>query len=101
MPKVVGLIAALLLLSSVARAQDTAGDTFNLQLFRPSVDGKGYFTVDASQLLGHLDFSVGLTGTWARDVLELHGNGASFRVSDLVTAQVQGALGLFKWAELG
>jgi outer membrane protein OmpA-like peptidoglycan-associated protein len=95
--------AAILLLSTcVARAQDARGRTFNLQLFRPAIDSKGYFTVDASQVLGHLDFSVGLIGTYARDVLELHGqDGSSFRVSDFVTAQVQAALGLFKRAELG
>jgi OmpA-OmpF porin, OOP family len=93
--------AAGVLLSPRARAQDTQGNTYSLQLFRPSVDSKGYFTVNASQILGHLDFSVGLIGSYAREVLTLSGAGATFRVSDLVTAQLQGALGLFKWAELG
>jgi outer membrane protein OmpA-like peptidoglycan-associated protein len=93
--------ACLLVLSPPARAQDAQGNTFGLQLFRPSVDSKGYFTVNASQLLGHLDFSIGLVGTYAHDVLELHAPAADFRVSDLITAQLQGALGLFKWAEIG
>src|SRR3954468_3685885 len=54
-----------------AHAQNTQGNTFNLQLFRPAVDSKGYFTVNASQILGHLDFSIGLIGTYANTVLEL------------------------------
>src|SRR4051812_43478069 len=90
-------LLALLLLSTPARAQDA----FSLQLFRPAIDSKGYFTVNASQPLRHLDFSVGLVGSYAHDVLELHNLGRSFRVSELVTAQLQAALGLFKWAEIG
>src|SRR6516162_1197376 len=111
----VGALAlCALLLATPAFAQDAKGDTFNLQLFRPSVDSKGYFTVNASQILGHLDFSIGLVGTYAHNVLKLdssafsaiggdgamHGN-PSFRVSDFITAQVQGALGLYKWVEVG
>jgi len=111
-----GVALAVLGTASAAGAQVSPNNTFNLQLFRPSVDSKGYFTVNASQILGHLDFSIGLIGTYARDVLELHNPGVMgisgptgmttsgesvFRVSDFITAQVQGALGLFKWAEIG
>src|SRR3954463_7499510 len=103
------LVAALGILAAAApaHAQDAQGPTFNLQLFRPAVDSKGYFTQNASQILGHLDFSIGLIGTYAHDTLELHGpnvtnfkgevGGSTFRVTDFVTAQVQGAIGLFKW----
>jgi outer membrane protein OmpA-like peptidoglycan-associated protein len=94
-------LAPMLLWSFVAEAQNAQGNTFDLQLLRPAMDGSGYFTVDASQVMGHLDWSIGLTGTYARDVLDLSGAGATFRVSDLVTAQLQGALGLWKRAELG
>jgi outer membrane protein OmpA-like peptidoglycan-associated protein len=102
--------------ASISRAQVSPTNTFNLQLFRPAVDSKGYFTVNASQILGHLDFSIGLIGTYAHDVLELHNpmmpgiSGTAgmpvmgesvFRVSDFVTAQVQAAVGLFKWVEIG
>jgi len=95
------LAAALLLSSSTARAQDAQGHTFSLQLFRPALDGKGFFTLNASQLLGHLDYSIGLVANYAHDVLELHTADASFRVRDLVTADLQATLGLFRWAELG
>jgi outer membrane protein OmpA-like peptidoglycan-associated protein len=94
-------LLALLLLESVAHAQVAPGDTFNLQLFRPAMDSKGYFTVDASQPLGHLDWSIGLTGTYAHDELELHSDTHNFRVSDQITSQLQGALGLFGRAEVG
>jgi OOP family OmpA-OmpF porin len=88
----------LLLLASPAAADSNA---FSLQLFRPAIDSKGYFSVNASQLLGHLDFSIGLVGSYARDVLVLETGPRSYRVSDLISAQLQAALGLWKWAELG
>jgi outer membrane protein OmpA-like peptidoglycan-associated protein len=94
-------LLAVLLWARLSSAQDAQGNTFNLQLFRPAVDSKGYFTVNASQVLGHLDFSIGLIGSYARNTLQLSGNGASFAVSDFVSAQVQAALGLFRWVELG
>jgi len=37
--------------------------TYNMQLFRPAIDSKGYVTLNASQVLGHKDFSLGLIGT--------------------------------------
>src|SRR5690349_7418984 len=94
------LATILVLWACAARAQDTQGRTYNLQVLLPAIDSKGYFSVDASQVLGHLDFSVGLIGTYARDPLVLQGgDGTSFRISDFITAQVQAALGLFRRAE--
>jgi outer membrane protein OmpA-like peptidoglycan-associated protein len=97
-----------LLAAPSARAQDTQGSTFNLQLFRPAVDSKGYFTVNASQILGHLDFSIGLIGVYARRTLELGSSSIGgdpslpgFSVSDFITANVQASLGLFKWVQIG
>src|SRR5690349_15325411 len=93
----VALALWTLMAAGTARAQDAQGDTFNLQLFRPAVDSKGYITVNASQILGHLDFSIGLVGTWAHNVLNLEGPFAggmagqhsNFNVSELITPQVQ------------
>ena len=100
--RLVLVLAIAITTTSIARAQDAQGKAFGLQLFRPAVDSKGYFTLDGSQLLGHLDFSLGLVGTWAHDVLELQGpSSTSLRVSDLITAQLQAALGLYRWAEIG
>jgi outer membrane protein OmpA-like peptidoglycan-associated protein len=91
-------VAVLLLLVTIPGRADPA---FSLQLFRPSVDSKGYFSVNASQLLGHLDFSLGLIGSYSRNVLQLSSGAYSYRVSDLITAQLQGALGLYRWVEIG
>ena len=63
--------AALLFSTQQAVAQPVQGGAFprrnriNMQLFRPAIDTKGYVTLNASQVLGHLDFSLGLVGTWA------------------------------------
>src|SRR6185436_16795486 len=97
------LAVSLVAVAPSALEQDAQGNTYNLQLFRPAVDSKGYFSVNASQILGHLDFSIGLIGTYARNTLVLENttNNTRFAVSDFITAQVQAALGLFKWVEIG
>src|ERR1700740_3748307 len=91
----------ILLVATTARAQNSAQPAFSLENFRPAVDSKGYVTVDASQILGHLDFSLGLVGSYAHDVLDLHGGGDHYTVEHYLTPQLQFALGLFKWAEVG
>ena len=84
-----------------ARAQDASQPAFSLQNFRPAIDSKGYVTVNASQILGHLDFSFGLVGSYAHNVLTLSGQSAQLRVEHFLTPQLQFAIGLFKWIELG
>src|SRR6184192_4404939 len=93
----------LLVISPRARAQDAQGSAFSLQNFRPAVDSKGYVTVNASQILGHLDFSLGLVGSFAHNVLNLNrkDNDNRFDVENYLTPQLQFALGLFKWVEVG
>src|SRR5262245_16886889 len=95
------IVTGLLLVSSAARAQDAQGDAFSLQNFRPAVDSAGYVTVNASQILGHLDLSLGLVGSYAHDLMHLSANGRSFEVEHFLTPQLQAAIGLFKWIELG
>src|SRR4051794_33788129 len=88
------VLGLLLSASSTARAQDAQGSAFNLQLFRHAIDSKGYITVNASQILGHLEFSIGLIGTWAHSVMPLKNTtGQKFDVTDLITPQVQAAIG--------
>jgi OOP family OmpA-OmpF porin len=84
-----------------ARAQNARAPAFSLETFRPAIDSNGYVTVNASQLLGHLDFSLGLVGSYAHDVLHLSGQGAQLDVEHYLTPQLQLALGLFKRIELG
>jgi OOP family OmpA-OmpF porin len=93
------LVGALL-----APSKSYAGGAFDLQLFRPAVDSKGYVTVNASQILGHLDWSIGLVGSYERNAFQI-GTGkngpAHFGVSDYFTPQLQAAVGFFKWFEVG
>jgi len=70
-----------------------AADAFSLQTFRPAIDSKGFVTVNGAELLGHLDFSLALVGSYAREPLS--------PVTDLITPQLQFALGLVRWVELG
>jgi OmpA-OmpF porin, OOP family len=97
------VLSWVLLHGSAARAQDASAPAFSLQNFRPSVDSKGYITVNASQILGHLDFSIGLIGSFAHNVLNLNRTGSPnrFDVENYLTPQLQAALGLFKWVEVG
>src|SRR6266498_2966326 len=87
----------ILILSSTAHAQG-----FSVQLFRPALDSKGFITVNATPVLGHLDFSIGLVSSYARHVLDLHSPDSNRRysVEDLLTPQLQAALGLFDFLEL-
>jgi outer membrane protein OmpA-like peptidoglycan-associated protein len=99
------ILAALFVgVAAPAKAQNFTSSSFGLQNFRPAIDSKGYITVNASQILGHLDFSIGLIGSYQREpmVLKLDdGTGRRFSVSDYITPQVQAAVGFFKWVELG
>ena len=113
------LAAAVLAKSSdaAAQAQDRnnfVSPTYDLQLWRPAIDSRGYVTINASRTLGHLDFSLGLVGTWAFQPLQLQldagtaypggpvvANTRTFSVDHLITPQLQFALGLFKYIEVG
>src|SRR5262249_37935107 len=56
---------------------------------------------NASQILGHLDLSFGLVTNWGRDVLRLENGPNQFVVQNILTPQLQAAVGLFKVFELG
>ncbi|MBA4358846.1 MAG: hypothetical protein C0405_14095, partial [Desulfovibrio sp.] len=85
------------------------GGPIDIQQFKPAMDSKGHFTVDSTQVLGPWKTSIGLLVNYAYRPLELKGeNGRWFRVNDLVGANIQFALGLFKlsknskpWLEIG
>jgi outer membrane protein OmpA-like peptidoglycan-associated protein len=94
------LFAAMLLAAPDVAAQQSGG-SIDIQQFRPAMDSKGYITLNASQILGHLEPSFGLVTSWARRPLTFSGNGAYYDVNNLVTPQLQAALGLFRYVELG
>ena len=79
----------------------SSGGSIDIQQFRPAIDSKGYITVNASQILGHLEPSFGLVTSWGRKPLVFKNGDARYDVLNLITPQLQAALGLFRYAELG
>ena len=103
----VGLSIALL--SGVAAAQANPGGDIQLDYFRPAIDSRGYFTVNASQTLGDKELSFGLGALdWGHHLLsfgntsngstfgsECSGNaGPCYSVDNIVTATLIGAFGI-------
>mgnify|MGYP001553233262 CR=1 FL=1 len=100
---VVGLLAA----ASPSHAQRSGGPV-DIQLFRPAIDSKGLITLNASQVLGHLDLSFGLVVNYARNPFAIGkqislGGGLQsiYAVEHMATGNLQAAIGLFKYVEFG
>ncbi|MDI7266992.1 MAG: OmpA family protein [Myxococcota bacterium] len=117
-PRLVRMIAAaalagVLSASAPARAAtETPANTgaMDIRLFRPAVDSKGLFAVNASDIMPHLDFSIGLTLDWGYSMFGMTGRAdpadpASRREYDLVSHQIAGNLsfnlGLFNLLAVG
>jgi len=108
-------LAALTLFSVGAARAQSGGGPVDLQLFRPAMDSKGYITLNASQVLGHLDISFGFVFNWARRPLSLASDQygttwkdsnldaipSRFQIDNMATGNLQFAIGLFKYVELG
>jgi outer membrane protein OmpA-like peptidoglycan-associated protein len=107
------LVSLLLLLCASPASAQVSGGPIDIQLFRPAIDSKGYITLNASQVLRHLDVSFGLVVNWSRKPLAIASPGTAWKNADgtaidsrydienLVTANLQAALGLFKHFEVG
>jgi OmpA-OmpF porin, OOP family len=59
-----------------AQASDTRvptngsnGDGLDTHLFRPAVDSKGFFSVNGTDVIGHNDFSFGMTLDWGHTLM--------------------------------
>jgi OOP family OmpA-OmpF porin len=88
---------AVLVTATAARAQ-TAGN-IDLNVFRPAMDSRGYITVNASQPLGHLDFSFGLGALdWGYRLLRFEeGDGDDdpvYSIDNVITGTLIAAVGL-------
>ena len=74
-----GTMLAIGVFGSASRAEAQAsaelvtGDGMDLHLFRPAVDSKGHFTVNGTDILGHLDFSFGLVLDFGHGLLPFDG----------------------------
>jgi outer membrane protein OmpA-like peptidoglycan-associated protein len=87
--------------SAPAWADPPKGGNIDLQAFRFATDSRGYITVNASQILGHKELSIGLLGTMGHRVLEFEMGKNTYTVENVVTVTPQVAFGLFKIVELG
>ena len=84
---------ALSLLIPVTAWAQPAGD-LSLDTFRPAIDSRGYLTLNASQPLGHREFSFGLGSlTWGHKLLRFEEGTNTYEVKDVVTATLIAAFG--------
>ncbi len=75
-------------------AAQAAGNV-TLDPFRPAIDARGYFTVNASQTLGHGELSFGLGSLdWGHQLLRLDAQGSSYSIDHMLTATLIAAIGL-------
>ncbi len=74
------------------------GGGASLRLFRPAVDSKGFFSVNASPILGHLDLSFGLVADGGLGLLPVAGADA---VPTSFTGTLHGNVGLWNLGEVG
>src|SRR5262245_49200311 len=89
-----GTAALMMALVSTASAQGAGGD-IPLDTFRPAMDSRGYLTVNASQVLGHKEFSFGLGALdWGNKLLNFDANNAQYNVDNMVTATLIAAFGM-------
>ena len=97
-----GVLACGLLLLSQTTDLRAQGGPVDIQMFKPAMDSKGHFNVDSTQVLGPWNTSIGLLVNYAYRPLVLKGdNDRFFRVNDLVGANIQFAIGMFKLSKRG
>ena len=60
------------LLTGLALAQDPAGPSVDIELFRPVADPAGTVVVESAETLGHLQFGVGVWGFYNEDSVVLN-----------------------------
>ena len=94
-----GLLQAAVITAAVAGFVSSAhaqiqNAPVDLEIFRPAMDSKGFFTINSSGVLGQGDLSFGLVTAYARNPLVLNGNGMfgtptptqnKFAVTNLIT----------------
>jgi outer membrane protein OmpA-like peptidoglycan-associated protein len=87
MPRL-ALATSALFVSSSAAAQ-------SLDEFRPAIDSRGYLTLNASQVLDHMDMSFGLGSLqWGRRLLSFENGPATYSIDNMLTATLVAAFGV-------
>ena len=99
------LVAGLLVAPLMGHAQ---GGPVDLNMFKPAMDSKGHFSIDSTQVLSPWTTSFGLMVNYARNPLDMKAGDRFFKTTDMVGANLQFAMGLFKlspkgkpWLEVG
>lgn len=98
------IVATVLLSSNLLFAQTSGLTGFNLHLYRPPVDGSGVFNLYGSEMLEPAKFRIGIVSEASHGLLAATNpvSKQSIRVvNDLMTANVQGALGITSFFEAG
>src|SRR5690606_10318331 len=90
----VPLMAVGALAAGAVPARAQVGGDIDLNAFRPAIDSRGYITVNASQVLGHLEPSFGLVTNWGYKVLEFEQGDNIYEVTNVITPTLIAALGL-------
>ena len=89
MPRLAIALAALCV-TRTASAQSIAIDEY-----RPAIDSRGYLTLNASQVLDHMDMSFGLGSLqWGRNLLAFHNGDAFYSVDNMISATLIAAFGV-------
>ncbi len=84
------------------RVQPGNGDGMDLHLFRPAVDSKGFFSVNGADILGHLDFSLGLVLDYGYGMMPLaDGNRSDYLLEHALQGTFQFDLGILNYVVIG
>ncbi len=101
-------VATTVLAAKDVRAEDAVvnnGAGFDTHLFRPAMDSKGFYATNGSDILGHLDWSIGLVIDYGRAIMRLDNNLAAGRSNMMIAHSFQGTaqanLGLFNHVVIG
>jgi OOP family OmpA-OmpF porin len=101
-------LGAALATAAPAAAADPAipatnGEGLDVHLFRPAMDSKGFFTVNGSDILGHLDWSLGLVIDYGRGLMRVPqvGQESGQLVDNALNGGLHFNLGLFNQLVLG
>jgi outer membrane protein OmpA-like peptidoglycan-associated protein len=93
------VFGALCLALGASPAWAQPAGNIDLNAFRPAMDSRGYFTVNASQTLGDKELSFGLGALdWGHHMLNLDAGGgpnsATYSIDNIITATLIGAFGI-------
>jgi len=89
MPRLAFALPALFV-STAASAQ-----SIEIDEFRPAIDSRGFLTLNASQVLDHMDMSFGLGSLqWGHRLLSFENGPATYSVDNMVSATLIAAFGV-------